>query len=73
MILLPKALTYRPSMNSDPAADTPVTPASAGELRAWSCDVGSILRNDDVIVDDEQGDAIDEDEANDPDDKEDSK
>ena len=31
------------------------------------------LRNDGVVTDDEQGDAIDEDESNDPDDKEDSK
>ena len=73
MILLPKALTYRPSLNSDPAADTPVTPASAGELQAWSCDAGLSLHNDDVTTDDEQGDAIDEDETNDPDDKDDSK
>ena len=30
MILLPKALTYRPSLNSDPAANTPGTPAGGG-------------------------------------------
>ena len=31
MILLPKALTYRPSLNSDPAANTPGTPAGGGK------------------------------------------